>query len=107
MTIRLGIILLPLIAPAVLLPLAACTDNEIETNVALLRGDPPPDAGMYMAEIPASSEEDVAAVEAASSETVEPEPVIEAPLPSSEDCPINIWRGNQYDCHGVNLGPIE
>jgi len=57
MTLRLGIILLPLIAPAVLLPLSACTDKEIETNVALLRGDPPPDAGMYMADIPASSEE--------------------------------------------------
>jgi hypothetical protein len=62
---RLGIVLIPLVAPAVMLPLAACDHKDFTESAdrveAVLRGDPPPDAGMYMAELPASSEEAVAA----------------------------------------------
>jgi hypothetical protein len=112
MTLRLGIILLPLVAPAVLLPLAACDHKDFTESAdrveAVLRGDPPPDAGMYMAELPASSEEAVAAIAAAD------EPIVAEPLaatePSSSEyvatahqvCePDWVWRGTVQPgaCH--------
>ncbi len=91
--------------------LAACSHDDGERLAAFVQGNPPPVDTQYAAL--AMTVADVSAVEPAvveqlavsSEEASAPEEV--ATAPSSEECPVQAWRGVLIDCHGFNVGVVE
>lgn len=106
-------------ASLVVLTGASCTKPEQERIATLIFGedvaaktaiDPAPIAFAALTVEPESSEE-VVTVELEAVAVVEPEPepevVVPPPEPSSEECPITVWRGILIDCRGFNVGVVE
>ena len=96
----------------VALPLAACSHDDGERLAAFVQGNPPPVdtqyAALAMTVVDVSSVEPAAVVEqvaVSSEEATAPEEV--ATVPSSEECPVQAWRGMLIDCHGFNVGAVE
>jgi len=111
------------------LALAACTDKEIETNVALLKGDPTPDqidqakllltpeqfasaSSQFVAQQSSSSMPPVMVSSSSSPPSVEPVQVVvmssSVEPPAPPPCDPVVWRGTIYDCTMMHiLGYVE